>query len=69
MRKNGAIVDCAYGDRALKGAMKGADKSGAKFAIVIGDSEISSGIGELKNMETGVTSSVTLSAINAKSFN
>lgn len=69
LRKNGAIVDCAYGDRALKGAMKGADKSGAKFAIVIGDSEISSGIGELKNMETGVTSSVTLSAINAKSFN
>lgn len=50
---------------ALKGAMKGADKSGAKYALVIGGSELASGIGELKNMETGVASSVTLSAINS----
>ena len=65
LRKGGAIVDCAYGDRALKGAMKGADKSGAKYALVIGDSELSSGVGELKNMETGVAASVTLSTINS----
>lgn len=65
LRNGGAIVDCAYGDRALKGAMKGADKSGAKYALVIGGSELASGIGELKNMETGVASSVTLSAINS----
>ena len=31
----------AYGDRGLKGAMKAADKSGAKFAVVIGDEEVS----------------------------
>lgn len=65
LRNGGAIVDCAYGDRALKGAMKGADKSGAKYALVIGESELSSGVGELKNMETGVASSVTLSTINS----
>jgi histidyl-tRNA synthetase len=45
--------------------MKGADKSGAKYALVIGESELSSGVGELKNMETGVASSVTLSTINS----
>ena len=65
LRNGGAIVDCAYGDRALKGAMKGADKSGAKYALVIGESELSSGVGELKNMETGVAASVTLSTINS----
>jgi len=65
LRNGGSIVGCAYGDRALKGAMKGADKSGAKYALVIGESELSSGVGELKNMETGVASSVTLSTINS----
>lgn len=68
LRKDGAIVDCAYGDRALKGAMKGADRSGAKYALVIGESELASGVGELKNMESGNTSSVTLSSITATSL-
>lgn len=68
LRKDGAIVDCAYGDRALKGAMKGADRSGAKYALVIGESELASGVGELKNMESGDTSSVTLSSITATSL-
>lgn len=68
LRKDGAIVDCAYGDRALKGAMKGADRSGAKYALVIGESELASGVGELKNMESGNASSVTLSSITATSL-
>ena len=66
LRKSGAVVDCAYGDRALKGAMKGADKSGARYAIVIGDAELVTGVGELKNMETGVGFSVTLGDVNAE---
>jgi len=43
--------------------MKAADKSGARFSIVIGDAEISSGTVELKEMSTGKASSVTLSAL------
>ena len=66
LRKSGAVVDCAYGDRALKGAMKGADKSGARYAIVIGDAELVTGVGELKNMETGIGFSVTLGDVNAE---
>lgn len=66
LRKSGVVVDCAYGDRALKGAMKGADKSGARYAIVIGDAELVTGVGELKNMETGVGFSVTLGDVNAE---
>ena len=53
----------AYGDRALKGAMKAADKSGAKYSLVIGDSEITSGSAMLKNMETGAEKVVRLTAL------
>ena len=63
LRKKGFVVEQSFGDRALKGAMKAADKSGARFAIVIGDAELSSGSAELKNMATGETASVTLSGL------
>ena len=60
MRERGIRVDLAFGDKALKGAMKSADKSGAKFSIVLGADEISSGVVSLKEMKLGATSSVTL---------
>jgi len=60
LRTAGKSVEVAFGDRALKGAMKGADKSGARYVIVLGDSEISSATVELKEMKTGATSSVTI---------
>ena len=60
LRVEGFKVDVAYGDRALKGGMKAADKSGARFALVLGEDELASGTAELKNMQTGETSSVTL---------
>ena len=63
LRNQGFVVEQSYGERALKGAMKAADKSGARFAIVIGDAELSSGSIELKNMATGETVSVTLSGL------
>jgi len=43
--------------------MKGADKSGARYVIVLGDSEISSATVELKEMKTGATSSVTIASL------
>jgi histidyl-tRNA synthetase len=54
--------DMAYGDRGLKGAMKAADKSGATYALVIGDDEIRSGTCELKIMNSGQVISSTLNA-------
>jgi histidyl-tRNA synthetase len=52
----------AYGDRGLKGAMKAADKSGATYALVIGDDEIATGTCELKLMSSGEVISSTLAA-------
>ena len=63
LRNANKSVEIAFGDRALKGAMKGADKSGARYVIVLGDSEISSATVELKEMKTGATSSVKIDSL------
>lgn len=63
LRNQGFVVQQSYGDRGLKGAMKAADKSGARYSIVIGDAEISTGSVELKEMATGEAVSVTLSTL------
>lgn len=60
LRTSGKTVEIAFGDRALKGAMKAADKSGATYVIVLGESEISSGTVELKEMKSGQTLSVKI---------
>ena len=63
LRGSGFRVEISFGNRALKGSMKAADKSGAAYVIVLGESEISSGTVELKEMSTGKTSSVTLASL------
>ena len=60
LRIAGISCDMAFGDRALKGAMKAADKSGAKYGLVIGDDEINSGMGQLKLMSSGEVISSSL---------
>jgi len=53
-------ADMAYGDRGLKGAMKAADKSGAQFAVVIGDEEVSSAQVQIKNLGDSSQNQVAL---------
>ena len=63
LRKEGFVVEQNFGDRSLKAAMKAADKSGARFAIVLGDSELESGSVELKEMSSGALTSVSLTSL------
>lgn len=63
IRKSGFTAEVAFGDRSLKGAMKGADKSGARFVAVVGDSERESGQIELKRMSDGTSISVKISEL------
>jgi histidyl-tRNA synthetase len=56
-------VELAFGDRSLKGAMKAADKSGARFAIVLGDSELEEGSVSLKRMSDGEVTSVKITEL------
>jgi len=43
--------------------MKAADKSGSRYVVIIGDSEVASGIVELKRMSDGTTTSVKISEL------
>ncbi|MFM6941612.1 MAG: histidine--tRNA ligase [Candidatus Planktophila sp.] len=63
IRQEGFAVEVAFGDRSLKGAMKGADKSGARFVAVIGESERESGVVNLKRMSDGTSISVKMSEL------
>jgi histidyl-tRNA synthetase len=60
LRERGIAADLAYGDRGLKGAMKAADRSGAKFAIVLGDRDLEAGSVQVKDLASGEQSAVAL---------
>jgi histidyl-tRNA synthetase len=48
LRRSGLTALRAYDGRSLKSQMKQADKSGARFAVIIGDEELSKGVGTLR---------------------
>lgn len=53
LRADGVSAECDVVGRGLKAQMKYADKLGAKFSVVLGDSELENRTAELKNMQTG----------------
>ena len=60
MRDEGFSVLYDLNARSLRAQMKYADKMGAKFNVVIGDNEVDEGVAELKNMQTGDKTEVSL---------
>jgi histidyl-tRNA synthetase len=68
LRNAGVRTEIAFGDRALKGAMKAADKSGSRYVIVLGESEIASGNVEVKRMSDGSVSSVKIEELKTFVF-
>jgi histidyl-tRNA synthetase len=60
LRRAGVRVDLAYGGRGLKGAMKAADRSGARFALVLGERDLAAGQVGLKDLATGEQAAVAL---------
>ena len=69
LRASGFKVELAFGDRALKTAMKTADKSGARFSLVIGDEDIASGVVVVKEMSSGTANSVRLDSLASALMN
>lgn len=63
LRGEGVSVIRDYLDRSLKAQMKYSDKMGAKYSIVLGDTEIEEGKAKLKNMATGEALEVELEAV------
>ncbi|GAB2498552.1 Histidine--tRNA ligase [Corynebacterium atrinae] len=60
LRAAGISADMAYGDRGLKGAMKGADRAGARFALVLGESELAAGEVQLKDLGAHAQDGISL---------
>lgn len=61
VRMSGNSAQCDIVGRGLRPQMKYADKVGAKFSMVIGDNEIEENKAEVKNMQTGEKTEVSLS--------
>ncbi|RRQ28855.1 histidine--tRNA ligase [Rhodococcus sp. Eu-32] len=53
LRTKNISVDLAYGNRGVKGAMKAADRSGARYALVLGDKELAERVVVVKDLSTG----------------
>lgn len=60
LRAAGVSADMSYGQRGLKGSMKGADRAGAKFALVLGERELEAGEVAVKNLAEHAQESVAL---------
>ncbi|SDF11575.1 histidine--tRNA ligase [Pseudonocardia oroxyli] len=63
LRAAGVRVDLAYGGRGLKGAMKSADRSGARYALVLGERDMESGTVGVKDLASGDQRSVPLESV------
>jgi len=60
LRRRDVGADMAYGDRGVKGAMKAADRSGARFALVLGDRDLEADAAQVKDLESGEQDTVPL---------
>lgn len=63
LRKAGISAETDLMGRGLKPQMKYSDKIGSKYTLVLGDSEIETGIVRLKNMETGEQTEMSLDSL------
>ncbi|MFF3754324.1 histidine--tRNA ligase [Streptomyces sp. NPDC002018] len=63
LRRAGVAADFAYGGKGLKGAMKNANRSGARYTIVAGERDLAEGVAQLKDMESGEQAPVALDAL------
>jgi histidyl-tRNA synthetase len=60
LRAAGISTDMAYGGRGLKGAMRAADRSGARYAVVLGERDLEGGTAQLKDLASGEQLTVAL---------
>ena len=60
LRREGKFCECDIVGRSLKAQMKYANKIGAAYTLIIGESEIEAGRAQLRNMENGEQSEVIL---------
>jgi histidyl-tRNA synthetase len=66
LRAAGVRVDLAYGDRGVKGAMRAADRSGARIALVAGDRDVDADSVGVKDLASGQQVDVPINSVVAE---
>ena len=60
LRREGRRAECDLVGRSLKAQMKYANKIGARYTLIIGDSEIDAGMAQMRDMQSGEQTEVAL---------
>ncbi|MEV7804323.1 histidine--tRNA ligase [Microbispora sp. NPDC088329] len=63
LRRTGLDADMSFGGKGVKGAMKGADRSGARYALILGDRDIEAGAVQVKDLTTADQTAVPLAEV------
>ncbi|MFI1972674.1 histidine--tRNA ligase [Streptomyces cinnamoneus] len=63
LRRAGVATNFAFGGKGLKNAMKSANRSGARFALVAGERDLAEGMVQLKDLESGEQKAVALDTV------
>ncbi|MFC6084806.1 histidine--tRNA ligase [Sphaerisporangium aureirubrum] len=63
LRAAGIATDMAFDGKGLKGAMKGADRSGAAYAVILGERDLAAGSAQVKDLASGEQTAVPLGEI------
>ncbi|NLU73715.1 histidine--tRNA ligase [Streptomyces sp. HNM0575] len=66
LRRGGVAADFAYGGKSMKNAMKSANRSGARFALLVGERDLAQGVAQLKDLESGEQTAVPLDGVVAE---
>ncbi len=64
LRTAGVYAECDTMGRSLKAQMKYANKLNAEYVLIIGDSEVESGVAQLRNMADGTQTEVSLDSFS-----
>jgi histidyl-tRNA synthetase len=63
LRRAGLAADMSFGGKGVKGAMKGADRSGARYALILGGRDLEAQAVQLKDLTTAEQTEVPLAEV------
>ncbi|MEV8637422.1 histidine--tRNA ligase [Streptosporangium sp. NPDC051023] len=63
LRRAGLDADMSFGGKGVKAAMKGADRSGASYAVILGERDIAAEAAQVKDLVSGDQTAVPLAEI------
>ncbi|MBQ0865592.1 histidine--tRNA ligase [Streptomyces smyrnaeus] len=66
LRREGVAADLAYGGKGMKNAMKSANRSGARFALLLGERDLAEGVAQLKDLTSGEQTALPLDRVVAE---